>query len=48
MATEQAIEIVPLLSFENTYEILNQYPFTICRKHDDKMINETFDKKVNK
>ena len=44
MATEQAIEFVPLLGFENTYEILNQYPFTIRCKSNKKMINETFDK----
>ena len=30
----QSVEFVPLLEFENDYEILNQYPFTIRRKSD--------------
>lgn len=32
MSTEKVVEFVPLLDFENDYEILNDYPFTIRRK----------------
>lgn len=33
---------VPLLNFENDYEILNEYPFTIRRKNDKYEIKEYF------
>ena len=36
-----AAEFVPLLDFENDYEILNQYPFTIRRKSDKYIISES-------
>ena len=38
MSTEQTIEFVPLLGFEDSYEILNKYPFTIRRKQDNKIV----------
>ena len=34
------VEFVPLLDFENDYEILNQYPFTIRRTRDHYVISE--------
>ena len=40
MSEEQVAEFVPLLNFENDYEILNQYPFTIRRKRNGKVISE--------
>ena len=36
---------VPLLNYENDYEILNQHPFTIRRKKDEYEIKEWFDHK---
>ena len=33
-------EFVPLLGFEDDYEILNEYPFTIRRKKDGYVISE--------
>ena len=38
--TEQAGEFVDLLNFENEYEILNEYPFTIRRKRDHYVLKE--------
>ena len=38
--TEQAGEFVDLLNFENTYEILNQEPFTIRKKSTHYVIKE--------
>ena len=40
MAEGQAIKFIPLLGFEDTYEIMNQYPFTIKRKKDNKIVYE--------
>ena len=40
MSTDLATEFVPLIGFEDSYEILNQYPFTIKRKKDNKIVNE--------
>ncbi|KAK8877917.1 hypothetical protein M9Y10_004680 [Tritrichomonas musculus] len=37
------VEFVPLLDFENDYEILNQYPFTIRRIRDHYVISEFID-----
>lgn len=34
------VEFVPLKDFENDYEILNQYPFTIRKKSNHKIISE--------
>ena len=36
-----AAEFVPLLDFENDYEILNQYPFTIRRTRDHYILKES-------
>ncbi|KAK8835479.1 hypothetical protein M9Y10_046122, partial [Tritrichomonas musculus] len=44
MSTELATEFVPLIGFEDSYEILNQYPFTIRNKNTSKIISERFDK----
>ena len=38
--TEKVVEFVPLLGFENDYEILNDYPFTIRRKKDHYEVKE--------
>ena len=38
-------EFVPLLNFENDYEILNEYPFTIRRKKDKYEISECLTRK---
>ena len=38
----QVIEFVPLKGFENDYEILNDYPFTIRRKKDKYLITDSF------
>ena len=38
--TEQAGEFVDLLNFENDYEILNEYPFTIRKKSNHYEIKE--------
>ena len=37
----QAVEFVPLLNFENDYEILNQYPFTIRKKANHRVLKES-------
>ncbi|KAK8893777.1 hypothetical protein M9Y10_022206 [Tritrichomonas musculus] len=37
----ESVEFVPLLNFENDYEILNQYPFTIRKKSNHKIIGES-------
>lgn len=42
MTTEQVIEFVPLLGFEESYEILNQFPFTIRNKVDHIVVKEYF------
>ena len=34
---------VPILDFENDYEILNEYPYTIRRKNDKYEIKEYYD-----
>ncbi|KAK8840128.1 hypothetical protein M9Y10_031066 [Tritrichomonas musculus] len=44
MSTEQTIEFVPLLGFEDSYEILNKYPFTIRNKNTLNNMCEHFDK----
>jgi len=41
--TEKVVEFVPLLNFEDKYEILNKYPFTIRRKNNHYKISENFD-----
>ena len=37
----QVVEFEPLLGFENDYEILNQYPFTIRRKDTHRIVKDT-------
>ena len=37
---EPVVEFVPLLDFENDYEILNQYPFTIRKKSNHRIVSE--------
>ena len=37
----QAVEFVPLLNFENDYEILNDYPFTIRKKSNKRVLSES-------
>ena len=37
----QAVEFVPLLNFEDDYEILNQYPFTIRKKANHRVLKES-------
>ena len=37
----QTIEFVPLLNFEDDYEILNQYPFTIRKKANKRVLKES-------
>ena len=37
----QTIEFVPLLNFEDDYEILNQYPFTIRKKSNHRVLSES-------
>ena len=44
MSTEKVVEFVPLLNFENDYEILNDYPFTIRRKKDHYEISEFYNR----
>ena len=41
---EQPIEFVPLLNFEEDYEILNQYPFTIRKKSNHYVLKESINK----
>ena len=43
MSSEKVVEFVPLLDFEDDYEILNDYPFTIRRKKDNHIISEWID-----
>ena len=40
MTNDNVAEFVPLLNFENDYEILSTYPFTIRRKKDHYKISE--------
>ena len=40
MDTQQTIEFVPLKDFEDSYEILNQYPYIIRKKKTHKVIAE--------
>ena len=40
----QAVEFVPLLNFEDDYEILNQYPFTIRKKSNHRVLTESLNK----
>ena len=37
----QVVEFVPLLNFENDYEILNDYPFTIRKKSNHRVLSES-------
>ena len=37
----QTIEFVPLLNFEDNYEILNDYPFTIRKKTNHRVLKES-------
>ena len=37
----QTIDFVPLLNFENDYEILNNYPFTIRKKSNKRVLCES-------
>ena len=37
----QAVEFVPLLNFEDDYEILNDYPFTIRKKSNKRVLKES-------
>ena len=41
MEFEQAIEFVPLLGFENEYEIMNEWPFMIRNKKTGKILKES-------
>ena len=41
----QTVEFVPLLTFENDYEILNHYPFIIRKKSNHKIIKEGLNNK---
>ena len=41
---EPVVEFVPLLNFEDDYEILNQYPFTIRKKSNHKVLSESVNK----
>ena len=43
MSTEKVVEFVPFFDFENDYEILSVYPFTIRRKKDHYEISECLD-----
>ncbi len=45
MSTEKVVEFVPLLGFENYYEILNDYPFRIRRKKDHYVVKESIGNK---
>ena len=38
---ESVVEFVPLLNFEDDYEILNQYPFTIRKKSNHRVLRES-------
>ena len=37
----QVVDFVPLLNFEDDYEILNDYPFTIRKKSNKRVISES-------
>ena len=41
---ESVVEFVPLLNFEADYEILNQYPFTIRKKSNKRVLKESVNK----
>ncbi len=41
MTTDQVIDFVPLLGFEDKYEILNQYPYTVRRKDNKYIVKES-------
>ena len=41
---ESVVEFVPLLHFEQDYEILNQHPFTIRKKSSHRVLKETIQK----
>ena len=41
MSVQSVVDFVPLLGYEDSYEILNQYPFTIRRKKDHYVIRES-------
>ena len=41
---EPVVEFVPLLNFEDNYEILNQYPFTIRKKSNHRVLRESINK----
>ena len=36
----QTVEFVPLLNFEDDYEILNQFPFTIRKKSNHYVLTD--------
>ena len=38
----QVVEFVPLLNFEEDYEILNVYPFTLRKKANKRVLSESF------
>ncbi len=42
MTTDQVIDFVPLTDFDD-YEILNQYPYTVRRKNNHRIISEYTD-----
>ena len=42
MEEAKIVEFVPLLDFEDDYEILNEYPFTIRRKRDHYEVSESY------
>ena len=39
----KVVEFVPLLNFENDYEILNVYPFTLRKKANKRVLSESLD-----
>ena len=41
METDQTIDFVPLVGFENDYEIMQEYPFMIRNKHTGKILKES-------
>lgn len=45
MSERQVIDFVPLFDFEDNYEILNVYPYTIRRKKDHYEISESLNGK---
>ena len=40
METDQTIEFVPLVGFENDYEIMKEYPNVIRKKSNQQIVNE--------